>query len=567
MVRAPKYLKYLFKRERVLIFQGVFLGIVSTLSGLFIALYIHYLIDVVIPGSDIKQLKLSAIILLVLFIISALALLFRQRIMVYFLYRTGNTISFRFQNHLYRLPKRFFDSYILGDIIVRLNDVMKIPIAAMIAFGTIIIDIFMVLAVISGLFLLNAQIASVLTLIIPVNFIVIMIFSRQISRDQQQIVYQNSILQDKFIDTFRGIDDIISYNAQSLFSGDNMRSLKKLQTSVRTMGIHRSSFGFSAELFRAFSTTFVLLSGAMIIMQSGMMIGQVIACYYLLTNMMPALTRLGETSVTIREASIAWKRLLEIWQIPAERVTRGKRIRNFKSLKLINGVFSWAGAPPLWAGVSLIIARGSMIALTGPSGAGKTTLLHVLHRKYNLNGGKIHLDNQPVSDFRLKDFRRRVTLVPQKIHIFKAPLIQNILLGRPDWYIDDLFKEYTFSDWISRFEQGLTTVLGDGNRSLSGGEKQMIGLMRALYARPDILLIDESLNSVDPETQECMIYSLKLFAREGGVLLCTHEKKIILQMDEIYVLKKGEIFHQRNFTDTFEQYPGKDRHRLSDNLS
>jgi ATP-binding cassette subfamily B protein len=271
------------------------------------------------------------------------------------------------------------------------------------------------------------------------------------------------------------------------------------------------------------------------------MIGQVLACYYLLTHVMPALNRLGETSVSLRDAAIAWRRLKDIWLVPRENITSGRSFKYFDHIKIVNGTFAWENSIGLWANINIIIGRGCLTGLTGPSGSGKTTLLGILHRKYDLVNGNLYLDDHPASWYRLNEYRRRITLVPQHIHLFKASLADNILLGRPPWYLKDLLQKFPYSDWLKRFDQGLSTMLGGGHRKLSGGEKQMIGLLRALYARPDMLLIDESLNALDHETREWLLYSLKIFALTGGVLVCTHDHEVLSQMDEVYVLENRKL--------------------------
>jgi len=538
------HLKHLIRKESAYIFQGIFLGVVQTLLGLFIAFYIRFIIDVVVPSSDFKQLKFSTMMLVLLFLLSGSIMFIRQKLLVLFLYRAGIVLHLRFQKHLFFLKKRYFDYTHIGDTIVRLNDIMKIPAAVAVIFGTTIIDLLLLTAVTGVLFVFDSQIGATILLILPFNLIMVMWHMKKIGRDQQVIIRENAILQDKYIDTLKGIDDIISYNAQSVYSTKTVREFKQLQKGIKAFGLHQSSLAFSIEIFRSAITVLILLIGSLMVIQSEMKIGEVIACYYLISNILPALSRIGETSVSLRGAQIAWERLQDVWQIPKEKLNTGIPFTFFESLRITDGAFFWHPHKLLWQNINIEIKRGEMVALTGPSGSGKSTLLQVLHRKYKPNKGALYLDNRPVSVYRLKDYRRRITLVPQSIHIFSGTLLENILMGRPAWYIEDLVRKFPFSDWVSSFEHGLETHVGGYDRPLSGGEKQVLGLMRALYARPDILLIDEALNAVDSDTRERILYSLKLFALEGGVLICTHDKGIIAKMNSLYILDDGKILKQ-----------------------
>ena len=536
-----KYLKSVLDHQRPIIIQGIFLGIINTFSGIFIAFYIRYIIDVIIPSSNLERLKLAAVVLVILFLLSAVSILIRQRILVLFVYRAGNAINFRFQKHLYRLQKYYFDSTYIGDTMVRLNDVMKIPAAIVVIFGTIIIDFMLVLFVTGSLFLVNGGLALVVVCSIPVNLSLVLLLMRKISRDQIKIVQTNSALQDRYIDTLEGIDDIISFNAQKMFIIEGIQAFKKLQDKIKSFGLHQTSLNFTTDIFRAGLTIFILLAGASLVIQSQLMIGQVIAGYYLVSHVMPALSRLGETSVTLKAASIAWNRLTEIWQIPSENLKTGISFHSFEGLLIKDGSFSWRPPEMLWQDVNMEIKRGAIAALTGPNGSGKSTLLQVLQRKYELLSGELLLDGRPVEKTRLRDYRRHITLVPQMVHIFKSTLKDNILLGRPEWYLNALLTRFLLGGWILRFGKGLQTELGDGNRPLSGGERQFIGLLRALYAQPDVLLIDESLNAVDHDIRSQIINTLRLFTLEGSVLICSHDKNLLRLAGVVYVLDNGRL--------------------------
>ena len=139
-------------------------------------------------------------------------------------------------------------------------------------------------------------------------------------------------------------------------------------------------------------------------------------------------------------------------------------------------------------------------------------------------------------------------MLPQSIYIFNTSLAGNILLGRPAWYMDNLLQKYQFTDWIQTFSKGLETMLGEGHRTLSGGEKKLVGLLRALYAEPDIILADEPFSAADPGTRDRILNCLNFFARKGGVLICTHDEDIIAQSAEVYVFSNGSLV-QANTSD------------------
>ena len=126
-----------------------------------------------------------------------------------------------------------------GDTIVRLNDAMKIPAAILVLFGTIIIDFLLVSFVTGSLFLLNRGLAFVIVILLPVNLGVVLFMMRRISRDQHAIIQTSSALQDRYIDTLGGIDDIISFNAQKMFTIEGVNAFRRLQNKIKEFGLHQ----------------------------------------------------------------------------------------------------------------------------------------------------------------------------------------------------------------------------------------------------------------------------------------------------------------------------------------
>jgi ATP-binding cassette subfamily B protein len=123
------------------------------------------------------------------------------------------------------------------------------------------------------------------------------------------------------------------------------------------------------------------------------------------------------------------------------------------------------------------------------------------------------------------------------------------VLGRPTSSLDeqkDLIHRYGFSNFFSRFEYGLYTRIGEDGRILSGGEKQMVGLARALFDRPEILIIDEGLTALDREIETMIFSILSQYANTHAVLINTHNLRIIMKTDYLYVLKNGFIVQDGN---------------------
>jgi ATP-binding cassette subfamily B protein len=133
------------------------------------------------------------------------------------------------------------------------------------------------------------------------------------------------------------------------------------------------------------------------------------------------------------------------------------------------------------------------------------------------------------------------------VKLFNGSIAENIVLGRPATCLEeqkDLIHRFGFSNFFSRFDYGLYTRVGEDGRILSGGEKQVIGLARALYDRPEILIIDEGLTALDREIESLILEILSQYSKDHAVLINTHNFRIIMKTDYLYVLKNGFIIQQ-----------------------
>jgi len=202
------------------------------------------------------------------------------------------------------------------------------------------------------------------------------------------------------------------------------------------------------------------------------------------------------------------------------------------------------GQPALLDGVDLRLPRGRITALWGPSGAGKSTLVKILERKYPLTGGALLIDGVPAEEFELSDYRRNVASVPESVKIFRGTLADNVLLGRAGLDVPALERCLTrtgLQPFVEGFEAGLRTMVGEQWRRLSSGERQIVGLMRALIEEPAVLVLDEGMSAIDVRVASQVLDALRRYAEEHVVLLISHNLRTLREAEWIYVLDRGRI--------------------------
>ncbi len=217
-----------------------------------------------------------------------------------------------------------------------------------------------------------------------------------------------------------------------------------------------------------------------------------------------------------------------------------------------NVCFSYGGKPVL-NNVSFEVERGERIGIVGLSGAGKSTLFKLLMKEYENYQGDILIDAFKLRSLSRESFFKRVAVVLQDTEVFNFSLKDNIALARPDDAIDEkALKECIevahISDFLHKLPQGVDTLVGEKGVKLSGGEKQRLGIARAIYKQPDLLLLDEATSHLDLESEEKIQDSLHHFFKKVTAIVIAHRLTTIKEMDRIIVLENGHVVEEGTFT-------------------
>jgi ATP-binding cassette subfamily B protein len=211
------------------------------------------------------------------------------------------------------------------------------------------------------------------------------------------------------------------------------------------------------------------------------------------------------------------------------------------------------------AGVNLSIRAGSTVAILGETGSGKSSLVRLITRMVDPSAGCVRIDGTDCRDLSLKSLRGAIGCVPQDTFLFSLTIAENIALGTPDATLEEIEAAALIaglSDDIAAMPAGLQTVVGERGIMLSGGQKQRIAIARAILRDPGILILDDSLSSVDSVTEERILKHLKTIMAERTTVLITHRVSTAMQADYIVLLDQGRIAEQG----THASLVAKDRH-------
>jgi ATP-binding cassette subfamily B protein len=211
-----------------------------------------------------------------------------------------------------------------------------------------------------------------------------------------------------------------------------------------------------------------------------------------------------------------------------------------------NVQFSYGSQPQL-SELSFEVQPRTMVAFVGRSGGGKSTILRLLLGLYPANQGQVCLDGVDVSQLAPTALRGHVGVVTQDLYLFNASIKENMILAKPDASqpeIEAAAKATEIHDFVMQLPKQYDTLVGEGGRHLSPGQRQRLALARAMLCNPALLLLDEVTSALDPETEKAIYATLRRLAQDRTVVLVTHRLALVTQVDRIFVIEKGQLAQQ-----------------------
>lgn len=217
------------------------------------------------------------------------------------------------------------------------------------------------------------------------------------------------------------------------------------------------------------------------------------------------------------------------------------------TVRFENVSFAYQADRPILHDVNFEIPAGQKVAVVGPSGAGKSTLARLLFRFYDVNQGRILIDDQSVADVTQESLRRAIGIVPQDTVLFNESIYYNIQYANPaatPEQVSHAARLAHIHEFIESLPQGYETIVGERGLKLSGGEKQRIAIARVILKNPPILIFDEATSSLDSRSEQAILHELEAVAEQHTTLVIAHRLSTIIDADTILVMEQGRIIEQ-----------------------
>jgi len=445
---------------------------------------------------------------------------------------------------------RFFDRNPVGRLVTRAtNDIENLNEMFKSVLITVFKDIFLLLGIVVVLVHLNWRLALITFILMPFVFGFTLFFSRQareVFREIRKYIAEiNSFLQER-ISGMR----IIQLFVQEKMQLRRLRNLneKNYRASMRQIKIF-AVFMPSMEVFSSIGIGLLLWYGGGKVLSEQLTLGSLVAFIGYIQVFFKPIRDISEKYNIMQSAMASMERIFALMdqkEIIKEPDTPNRPKKTQGHLQIKNISFAYEKGFPILNDISFEVKPGEVVALVGMTGSGKTTIINLIERLYEFKTGEI-LYGLDIREWRIEELRSRVGLVMQDVFIFAGSIAENISLGDtriPQEVLEEVSRQANASEFIMRLSDGFDHEVREGGVTLSGGQRQLLALSRALAYNPTLLILDEATSSVDPETERLIQKSIFTLSRRQTTLIVAHRPATIQQADKILVMHHGHIVEQ-----------------------
>jgi ATP-binding cassette subfamily B protein len=461
-------------------------------------------------------------------------------------------------------PIVFFEKNRVGDLISRISSDVS---AIQSVLTTTVAEFFRQVATLTlglgYLFFVSWKLTLFMLATFPITILAAMIFGRflrKFSKVVQAKLAEASVVVDE---SFQSITSVKAYTNENLEINRYSRLIDEVVKLSIKLARYRGLFVsfFMIGLFGG--VCLVIWFGGNLVLNEEIALGDLVA--FLIQTMLitGSLAGLGEIYASIQRTIGASERVFEILEEPSE-ISLEESHENAPLKGEINFVdvnFSYPSRPeiPVLKDINIRIPSGHKIALVGHSGAGKSTIVQLLMRFYPLASGQILVDGKNTQQLNISHLRNNIAIVPQEVLLFGESIFENIAYGKPgctEQEVREAARKANAIEFIDKFPEGFNTLVGERGVKLSGGQKQRIAIARAILKDPAILILDEATSSLDSQSEALIQEALELLMHGRTSIIIAHRLATIKNVDNIYVLKNGEIVESGSHDTLMADYKG-----------
>lgn len=460
----------------------------------------------------------------------------------------ANDLRKRLYHHLHRLSLKYYDTHQIGNMLSTItSDVNTIQSFASSTLLGILVDSITIIGMIAVMLYLNFDFALVAVGVTPLLLLFVARFKKSVKKATQDVRKQQSNIVSIVQQGLESVRSVKAFGRQKTeeehLSEASMETVEAALKARRVKSILSPVVSVTVSL----CVGFVLWRGAGLILRDAMTIGALTVFLSYLNKFFNPVQDLAKMTNVIAQAAVGMERIQTILsadQIISQRPDALIPGRFSGEIIFEHVAFAYDESVPVLRDINLIIKPGQRIGICGPTGSGKSTVLSLIPRYYDPDGGRILIDGQDVSDYKLDLMREQIGFVLQETVLFAGTVRDNIAYGRSGATSQEIIEAAKMAnahEFIIQMPHGYDSPVGERGLTLSGGQRQRIGIARAIVRNAPILILDEPTAALDTESEKLVMEALERLMKGRTVITIAHRLSTIRNADKIIVLKSGII--------------------------
>ena len=534
--------------------------IIATISAILLSflgpirpMLINYAIDNFIIISDPENLLKITVLLIALLFCEG----FIQFFYIYLSTWIGQNVILDLRKkifkHIVSLKMSYFDKTPIGTLVTRaVSDIETIADIFSQGLLVIIAELLKLVIVIFFMFYTDWRLSIIALLTIPVLLVATAWFKRNIKASFQAVRDKVSSI-NSFVQ-----EHIVGMNIVQIFNREKAEFEKFKQINSEHRDAHlRSIFYYAVffpvvEVLSAVSIGLVVwYGGEGIISGKDITIGEIIAFILFIQMMFRPIRQLADRFNVLQMGIVGSERVFRVLDTDDKINDEGKIEDSDLNgeISFENVWFRYKKDQWILKNLNFNIESGKFLALVGHTGAGKSSIIRILNRFYEIEKGKIKIDNISIDDLTLNSLRDNIALVQQEVFLFSDSILNNISLYQENILKSDIIKaskEIGVHDFIMSLPNGFDYVVGERGVTLSSGQRQLIAFLRVYIRNPKILILDEATASIDSSTEALLQNALVKLSKNRTTIVIAHRLSTIVNADKILLLDEGTILEKGN---------------------
>ena len=502
-----------------------------------------------IGGIDFTKLHKILLTILILYIISALFNYLQGIIMAKISQKYAKDLRSKVDKKVNKLPLKYFDKKTHGEVLSLVtNDIDTISMNLNRSATELITCIVMVIGILIMMFSINFTMTIVTLVILPLSLI---ITSTIMKKSQHHFVNQQdrlAIVNGKVEEMLSGQNIIKSFNAENKMMKDFEESTNELCESAWKSNFLGGLMHPIMKLVGNLGYVVVAIMGGIYVIEGKITVGNIQSFITYTKNFTNPIANLASIMTELQGMVAACERVFEFLNEKEEEPIKNKvELKNVRGNVVFKNVTFGYDDKIIINNFSTHVTSGKKIAIVGPTGAGKTTLVKLLMRFYDTNSGEILVDGVNIKNVDRGELRKQFGMVLQDTWLFSGTIMENLRYGRldaTDREVIDAAKMAHVHHFIQTLPDGYNMILNEDTDNISGGQKQLLTIARAILANPKILILDEATSSVDTRTEILIQKAMDELMKNKTSFIIAHRLSTIKNADLILVLKDRNIVEQ-----------------------